>query len=234
MKLQHITFTGIDGKTDLRELLEIQQKYPIVEFGVLVAKNWRENGNRYFNPSYLKSLEKNRLNLSAHLCGSIARAAVSGDWEPYREWAKSYPYFFQRCQINISLSKSNPEKFEIYGGAHSFNEIILQQKDIRHTRLFMNSCNTKKGEPKVSVLLDASGGQGIDTNIEVLEGNFKVGYAGGINPDNVYEKLKYLLTNKKVGNFWIDMESGVRTDDWFDTNKVCRVLKEYERVISEI
>jgi hypothetical protein len=47
MKLQHITFTGIDGKTDLDALWELQKQYPIAEFGVLVAKNWRENGNRY-------------------------------------------------------------------------------------------------------------------------------------------------------------------------------------------
>ena len=57
MRLKHITFTGIDGKTDLGALWELQQQYPIAGFGVLVAKNWRENGNRYFNPSYLDALE---------------------------------------------------------------------------------------------------------------------------------------------------------------------------------
>jgi hypothetical protein len=234
MKLQHITFTGIDGKTDLGELWEIQQEYPIVEFGVLVAKNWRENGNRYFNPSFLDALESRGLNLSAHLCGSVARAAIRGDWELYRDWARSYPYFFNRCQINISLSKENPEKITIDDCAHSFNEIILQQKDIRHLNLFHNSQKKNYGEPDISVLLDASGGQGINTEIEVLSGNYKVGYAGGINPDNVYEKLKYLLTNEQVGDFWIDMESGVRTDDWFDTAKVRQVLKEYDRVLNDI
>ena len=234
MKLQHITFTGIDGKTDLRELWDIQQEYPIVEFGVLVAKNWRENGNRYFNPSYLGALEERGLNLSAHLCGSIARAAVRGDWEPYRDWCKSFPYFFNRCQINIANSADNPESLIILDCARNFDEIILQQKDIRNVSLFRKSHKSQYGDPNISVLLDASGGQGIDTDIEVMTGNFKVGYAGGINPDNVYDKLRYLLTNDKVGDFWIDMESGVRTDDWFDTNKVRKVLEEYERLICEL
>lgn len=38
MKLKHITFTGIDGKTDLVELWKLQQQYPIAEFGVLDIK----------------------------------------------------------------------------------------------------------------------------------------------------------------------------------------------------
>ena len=50
MKLQHITFTGIDGKTDLGRLWEIQKEYPIAEFGVLVAKNW--HGTVWMNPPY--------------------------------------------------------------------------------------------------------------------------------------------------------------------------------------
>ena len=33
MKLQHITFTGIDGKADLGALWELQQQYPDAQFG---------------------------------------------------------------------------------------------------------------------------------------------------------------------------------------------------------
>lgn len=34
MKLKHITFTGIDAKTDIQDLIDIQHEFPIVEFGV--------------------------------------------------------------------------------------------------------------------------------------------------------------------------------------------------------
>lgn len=35
MRLKHITFTGIDAKTDIKALQEIQLEFPLVEFGVL-------------------------------------------------------------------------------------------------------------------------------------------------------------------------------------------------------
>ena len=86
----------------------------------------------------------------------------------------------------------------------------------------------------MSVLLDASGGRGIDTTIKPLfRHGLKVGYAGGINPDNVGDKLYQLLRDTKE-DFWIDMESGVRTNDKFDLNKVYKVLKECQKVLKEI
>ena len=228
MKLQHITFTGIDGKTDLGALWELQQQYPIAEFGVLVAKNWRENGNRYFNPSYLDALASRGLNLSAHLCGSIARAAVCGDFEPFRDWARSFPFIFDRCQLNIATSKENPDFFEVCEDALLFEEIILQQKSVDDCDLYLKS----NWNEYVTMLLDASGGEGIDTSLVAFAGK-KIGYAGGINPDNVAEKLTFLMENEMVGDFWIDMESGVRTDDWFDIDKVRRVLEICEPIINK-
>ena len=60
-------------------------------------------------------------------------------------------------------------------------------------------------------------------------------HAGGFNPENVADKLHYLLTNDEVGDFWIDMESGVRTeDDWFDLDKVRRVLAICNEVIRDL
>ena len=233
MKLTSITFTGIDGKTDLGALWELQQQYPIAEFGVLVAKNWRENGNRYFNPSYLYALERRSgpggLNLSAHFCGSIARAAVRGDFEPFRDWARSFPFIFNRCQLNIATSKENPDSFELCEDAFLFNEIILQQRSVEDCDLYLKS-NTNE---HVTMLLDASGGEGIDTSLVACAGK-KIGYAGGINVDNVAEKLTFLMENEMVGDFWIDMESGVRdADDWLDLNKVEQVLKVCDPIIKE-
>ena len=40
MKLKHITFTGIDARTDLQELQDIQRQYPLAEFGVLTSYHW--------------------------------------------------------------------------------------------------------------------------------------------------------------------------------------------------
>ena len=227
MRLQHITFTGVDGKTDLGRLWEIQQEYPIAEFGVLVAKNWRENGNRYFNPSYLDSLDRG-LNLSAHLCGSIARAAIRGDLEPFLNWAGGGVVNFERCQINIATSSENPDTF-VYNDdiARYFDEVILQQRSAKDCPLFMNS----KISDHITVLLDASGGEGINTPLEPLNLPHKIGYAGGFNADNVADKLSFLLQSEQVDTFWIDMESGVRTDDWFDLDKVVKLLQICDNVL---
>ena len=232
-KLQHITFTGIDGKTDIRTLRDLQLFYPIAEYGVLISNNWRENGNRFFNPSYLSALDMAKLNLSAHFCGRIAREAICGNFGPAFLCMTEFAYMFNRCQMNISSAADNPDSFAL-GAFFSpfFREFIIQQKSADNCSLFLNSTRSEK----VSVLLDGSGGMGIDTPINVLPNagkNFKVGYAGGFNPDNVAEKLTYLYEQKEVGDFWIDMESGVRTNDWFDLDKVHRVLEICQPIINK-
>ena len=225
-----ITFTGIDWKTDISELHELQKQYPYVEWGVLVSKNWKTNGNRYFNPNFLESLDGS-LNLSAHMCGSVAREAVNGNLDPFLTWANGLFVFklFKRCQLNVATNKNNPEKFEYKGDIGDyFEEVILQQKGVDDCDLFMN-CDMNK---HVSVLLDASGGNGINTDIELLNLPAKVGYAGGINADNVAEKLTYLVKNCRTPH-WIDMESGVRTNDWFDLDKVKKILKICDDIIKK-
>lgn len=231
MKLQHITFTGIDGRTDLGALWEIQQEFPMVEWGVLVSKNWRDNGNRYFNPSFLDVFRDSDLHLSCHLCGSIARSAVRCDWEPFRIWARGNHDIFQRCQINIARSNENPDRFiTTEDDELMFSEVILQQRGADDCKIFLNSYRFGDFE-RTSALMDASGGDGIDTPIVPLNIVGKVGYAGGINEQNVADKLRFLLESDSVHDFWIDMESGVRTDDWFDIDKVYKVLNICDKVL---
>ena len=227
-KFKGVTFTGIDWKTDIGELWRIQQDYPYVEWGVLASRNWRTNGNRYFNPAFLKALDRG-LNLSVHLCGKLAREAINGNIEPFKDWAIGEYFLFNRCQINVAGDTNNPRELEYTDyWTYYFNEVIIQQKGADDCALFLNT----DVSDYVTVLLDASGGKGIDTEIKTLNVPTKVGYAGGINPENVENKLKYLLENVETP-FWIDMESGVRTDDWFDLDKVKKVLEICDRVINQ-
>ena len=81
MRLRHITFTGIDAKTNIRDLQEIQDQYPIVEFGVLTSYHWYENGNRYLDPLLIEERLRGEIRgLSLHVCGSAAHDAAYGDW----------------------------------------------------------------------------------------------------------------------------------------------------------
>lgn len=233
MRLKHITFTGVDEKTDIERLISIQQKYPIAEFGVLTSYHWQENGNRYPNPEIIERLR--RLNLSLHLCGSVAHDAAVKEWDKVDDLVHGGLHLFKRVQLNVSARKDNPEYCWIpivFG-----QELIIQQSgDIT---LYEETLKHWSHPPfphrdTISMLLDASGGRGIDTRLKVFSTNGKVGYAGGFNPDNVADKLTFLLENVKRGEFWIDMESGVRTDDWFDLNKVEMVLRICNEIIKSM
>lgn len=230
--LKHITFTGVDAMSDIKALLEIQREFPLAEFGVLTSYHWNENGNRYLDPELMNNLRGSGLHLSLHICGSAAHDATIGKWEKLDELTEGNLDLFKRCQLNVSTRKNNPAYCHV--PLVIGQEIIIQQRNVNEIGLFTE---TRKHwyQPmyKWSVLLDASGGRGIDTPIEILESQEKVGYAGGINPENVGDKLYQLLTSPKVGDFWIDMESGVRTDDWFDLDKVHRVLSICKEVIRD-
>lgn len=82
----------------------------------------------------------------------------------------------------------------------------------------------------VSWLFDRSGGEGVSATRypapaypanQQRAGEY--GYAGGINPENVASVLERIPNYTR--DYWIDMESGVRTDDQFDLAK-CRAVCE--------
>lgn len=233
MKLKHVTFTGVDERTDIKALQELQQRFYFAEFGVLTSLHYYENGNRYLTPSKFQNFHGKGLNLSLHLCGSIAREAANGRWAEVDRLTLDTLHLFKRVQLNIANRKDNPSfcwiPFVIW------QELIVQQKDVDNMDVFTNTVERwQYHSDPISVLLDASGGRGVDTPIDILPNKWwKVGYAGGINPDNVEEKLTILMESPKVENFWIDMESGVRTDDWFDLNKVAKVLEICDNVIKK-
>ena len=219
----HITFTGVDARTDLRQLQKLQNDYPLAEFGILTSYHWNENGNRYLNPAFLMAFRGIRFKLALHVCGSATKDAVEGNWDALNEHLYGCLCLFNRIQLNVSSRENLPKACAI--SAFIGQEIIIQQKNKENLSFFLNSSAEHEKQP-YSVLLDASGGRGIDNVINVYESEHKVGYAGGISPENVEDKLAVLLANPAVGKFWIDMESGVRTDDWFDLAKVEDVLKK--------
>lgn len=218
-KMKQITFTGIDGWTDIDELEVIQNQYSMVEFGVLLSKNWHENGMRYYNPDALRRLAHSGLNLSCHLCGRIAREAVRNNFEPAIDLCKGYFDIFKRCQLNIARNANNPEKL-VLDVPDSLEEVIIQQKSVDDVELWRSGLPN----PKLSVLLDASGGRGIVSDIYALDTPLKVGYAGGLSVDNIVKALTFLEQSPVVRQYWVDMESSVRTNDVFDVNKVWDVM----------
>lgn len=234
MKLTSITFTGIDEHTDLEHVEMISEQYPYVEWGVLLSYHHKENGNRYPDPHILERLEFRHLRLAAHVCGGMAKDVVAAETHKMYEHLGWNFDMFKRCQINLNVSSRYAEMRSMRPFDRCLDEVIMQMANTEALREWLQY--TEKPLPHVSYLLDASGGRGIDTPINIFDDdpNIRVGYAGGMNADNVGGKLQQLLDHRSYAEFWIDMESGVRdADDWLDLDKVEQVLKVCDPLIKE-
>lgn len=232
MKLKHITFTGIDDSTNFPALELLCLEFVRIEFGVLLSRHWYENGSRYMNPDFFEELSRYNINLSCHICGSLALDALNGNFDIVNKETKNKFEIFSRCQINVS--GQDPLKYKEYIDSlksegkkiivpESLDEIIIQQHDSENmeiAKIFKENCSAPD---KVKVLLDASGGRGIFDEIKTVPGN-DYGYAGGIGPDNVCKIINLLEEDETVGDYWIDMESKVRKNDKFDIGTVLNVL----------
>ena len=78
MKLTKVTFTGVDERTDVKRLVQLQKRFPFVEFGVLLSYDWQFNGNRFVDPLIISVLRDRELSLSAHFCGQAALDVAAG------------------------------------------------------------------------------------------------------------------------------------------------------------
>ena len=229
MKIKYVTITGIDERTDLKRLQELQNRFPFAEFGVLMSEDWQFNGNRFPNPKPLfAQLADMNLNLSLHLCGQLAIKAVKGYFYDAERIADGNLGIFRRCQLNLKAGGLFDEIRQLQP-KDSIQEIIVQ---MHSPELFVEFL--KGHHPQgVSYLLDASGGTGTDTPIDIVTSpDIHVGYAGGISPENVAAKLRILLEHPTDDVCWIDMETRVRTEDeWLDLDKVEQVLQICDKMI---
>lgn len=221
MKLTKVTFTGVDERTDVKRLVQLQKRFPFVEFGVLLSYDWQFNGNRFVDPLIISVLRDRELSLSAHFCGQAALDVAAGKKFKIEKLLGNNARIFKRCQLNLKaaglfseLRRLPPIPF--------IEEVIIQM----HTPELCKQFLAGQRPRFASYLLDASCGAGIDTPIDIVTSpGVHIGYAGGIGPDNVEGKLRTLLEHPTDDKFWIDMETRVRTEDWFDLDKVEQVLE---------
>jgi hypothetical protein len=196
-----ITFTGVDDRTPVDGLRRLSSLFPI-EWGVLLSATNKDA--RYPSTQTVRELLETDLKMSGHICGRWARE-IAEHGIIYK--ARFSIDAFQRLQINGELKKQ--------GGMHSLlkdrNGVIVQ------CEMFRNA------EGYYQELFDVSGGRGLHpVSFPSYPGRF-CGYAGGINPRNVLHTLDCIKSPSN--EYWIDMESGVRTAGWFDLNKVQQVCE---------
>lgn len=204
MKPRWITFTGLDAQTDMGRVEALTKRYP-TEWGVLFGG--RLGKNRYPPRDVADEAEKRGLPMSMHLCGAIAAEANSG-------YAPQDYRAFRRIQVNRAEGQYDMHTLSQLA-AFIDRDIIVQHR----ARVF---AETLSG---IVPLQDTSGGKGKAASFWAtpFRPDQLVGYAGGLNPDNVADAVARMPAT----NFWIDMETGVRTDDWLDLDKceaVCKAI----------
>jgi hypothetical protein len=204
-----IAFTGVDRADLLPELVALSARYPI-EWGLLVDPA-QETNPLFPDATTRAALLAAPLRWAAHVCGQSARDIVARP-----DTAAAAIGGVQRVQVNHSRTGSEAEAIEatVRFGRRMAVRTVLQ-------------CGGAfPSDTRTDWLYDISFGTGVKpTTWAVLdpEGAF-CGYSGGIGPQTVRGVLDAIAAPPGA-LYWIDMESGVRTDGWFDLAKARAVCE---------
>ena len=220
MVINKVTLTGADDKTDIKLLQEIQKEYSFVEWGILISTN--QNRNRYPSEDFIYELRNKGLNLALHVCGKYSRALLQDcDLDPIVKYD-----WFDRYQINFNFKNTEHNTWNIIEMLDKFptKKFILQDNlsKKKYIETILNTCYTKRLS-NIGVLYDSSGGRGTEIkSVEAPYDDIYTGYSGGLNPENVKDICNKISSFDDESKVWIDMESGVRSDDIFDLEKVVK------------
>lgn len=232
MPLTRVSLTGPDDRTAVEQLVQLAHRYPFVEWAVLYSPA-REGMSRYPSRAWRKNFEDAvsrsypPIHRALHVCGKgVEMFARQGP-------ASVDCVNYQRVQLNVNCARWDPldvkELLKTADVAQRWDgqpqHIIVQHN--KNNAAFLNGLRDN-----VDVLYDSSGGFGkLLTDVLGPWPGHYTGYAGGLGPDNVVQMYKRIESiNHK--DFWMDMESGIRTDDVFDLEKAERVLKLLEPFVA--
>ena len=227
MPLKTVTLTGADDRIEVRDLLYLSYRYPFVEWGVLVSLT-RAGTPRYPSESWIEELLAVCLKapklehcprISLHLCGRAAHSSVgfrglgSIDSSRVRVQINGYQ---PGASINPWLLPANLRE-----------RVILQcraKQDLEQVAADAKAL-------RASVLYDPSAGRGKETTDwpEAPQGA-SMGFAGGIHAGSVRKVIGEVSATTR-SDLWIDMETSLRTDDYFDLGKVRVVLQQVDDLV---
>lgn len=212
MTSNHITFTGIDYQTDLEDLKAISEEFPC-EWGILFSADQQGIDQRYPAHHIIEAALSADLMFSAHLCGKYAYEVM--------ETSQSQLDLSRFRRVQVNHTKPDPVALARFSDKIGM-PVIAQWRDSRIFPRYYEG---------VSWLYDTSGGRGTlpdqwPTNLSEQ----MVGYAGGINPLNVSNVIAAVKDLSPAG-YWLDMETGVRTNNDLDLEKVRAVINAVKTAI---
>ena len=221
MHLKYCSITGADDAVQISDLSKLAAEFPFLETAILLLPA-RAGTPRFPKLEWIETFGATYTgnNAAMHLCDDGFLGFIAGHQE-----IRNLMRGFQRIQLNL--------KFGDVEGKYDPLELVARVSEAPQWQFILQYTADKnellplfEDVPNHAVLFDESAGRGVspDRWDAPLPGHF-CGYAGGMNPDNVEANLK-MIQNVADGHMtWIDMESGVRTDDRFDLDKMRRVLE---------
>ena len=224
-----VTFTGVDAETSLGRLAELSERYPRVEFGVLVGS---QVGGIFPTLDVVEGLKERGIGegfrTALHLCGRYARAAVRPDTSDSALWEMCAG--FGRVQVNLHGDWFDPESIlvtregiEAFADRVDAEHVILQHRGGWDTIPSLHE--------KVEYLFDRSEGGGVVSFADWPEPSLqlpRMGYSGGLGPDNINRAVDFAAAHPEA-TMWFDMESRIRSAGLLDlgaVESVCRQVFE--------
>lgn len=211
-----VTLTGADERTDLDALAELALQHPDLEVGLLYSET-PEGRPRYPSLSWIeRAVDRLPDRCALHVCGSGARAALM-----VGELSSLVPKL-HRVQVN---GRIHPD--EIHALARRAPILITQWQLGRDSHDFEDAVARAQESDgfRHQWLVDGSGGRGVAPDVWSKPMTRRsVGFAGGLGPGSLAAALPK-INAASDGITWIDMESSLRTNDWFDLS-LCRAALE--------
>jgi hypothetical protein len=206
-----IAFTGVDDPALADDLQALSARYAI-EWGLLIDDD-RAEEPLFPGPGQRAALlARPGLRWAAHVCGREARA-IANDPATARVDLTG----FQRLQVNHSFAGSSTAQIE--------NTVRFGRS--RGLRTLLQCAGEFPDDPRLDWLFDTSFGTGTaPAHWPAVSETAFCGFSGGIGPANAGE-IVAAIAAPAGAQYWIDMESGVRTDGRFDLAKceaVCRAV----------
>ncbi len=207
-KPEFITFTGVDDRTPLNDLIALSARYPI-EWGVLMSLSSMGSAQRFPGLPRLREIatisHTPAIRFAAHLCGSWARTASVGI-------VPVLPVALRGVYGRVQVNHLPPAP----RGLDTFQSAI-------ETPCIGQFMTGPFPDSPTRWLFDPSAGAGIRPTVWPRHsGRGSVGFAGGIGPDNVLDVIGEIDCS---GPYWIDMETKVRKNEWFDVDLCQRVCE---------
>ena len=203
-----ITFTGVDRAELLPDMIALTAMYPI-EWGILLDPA-QEDKMLFPGEDHRVEILSSPLRFSAHICGKPAQDIANGV-DPELDLRG-----FSRLQLNHSKMGSGER---VISNAYSF---CIRQG----LRLALQCQGDFPRDTRADWLYDISFGTGVKVTHWPVVSHYHpfCGYSGGLSPATIKESISKFRAET---DYWIDMESGVRTNGLLDLEKceqVCRLV----------